>query len=977
MEKDVFKHKGQYERELEIFTLKKFVEVEFKEMCRTKVLDLDVTYAYSDEPVPFNERTKLEYKPIKKGEIWAKKNFACAWFHLTGKIDASIDRENLYLEFCNDAEGLLFDRNGHALKGFTSGSLIFGVMDYNIEKRFYPMDGLIADDGSIDLYIDGASNGLVGEFVRDVALSEAAIVRRDPQLTELYHDFDVLFNYTGTLTPDSERKFRFVFALRKVMNLIVYNDPEYYTKSKAIINELFAESGEDNTSVTAVGHAHMDLAWLWPIRETKRKIVRTFASVAYLMKKYPDFHFVVSQPQQVQWLKELDPTLYEEIRNYAREGRIEPIGGGWVENDTNVPCEESMVRQELYGQKFWKEEFGDYVDVRWLPDTFGYSACIPQVLKKSRQDYFMTIKISWSNRTLFPYHTFNWHGIDGTSVIVHMPPEGTYNSLADPKGLLFAESELKPADPKEDFLMVYGVGDGGGGPSETMVERILREKNTPYLPKVREERAADYFHCLDGRKLADYQGEMYLEKHRATYTSQNDNKYFNREFEGRMIALETLLSATGKQGDKAAIDKMWKEVLLYQFHDILPGSSISRVYKETTAAYKDIFARLEKAANALGYSYTPGETTGLVNFENRTITALKRVDNGYLYYAGADKLVMPAAYKNGKITDKTEFTTDYYTISFADDGSIAKLTLNADGRTIFEGGNKLRVFIDRGDAWDFDDDYRDQPEVFMTLENAETRDFGGVIEVKQRYAFKDSRLTQTIVIVKNDPIVRIYHDVDWKNSGYMMRAEFVPTTWNYTVRSDIQFGYLDRPTTDNTEHEAAQYEICCQKWLDITDGKDGFAVLNNVKNGYMAKQGIISLDLVRAFNYPCENTDCHPIAYSYALYPHAGATDNVKIDELAKDFNGRFLFGKTAVETPSTDNEAIDITAFKPAYDGNGFILRMNERDGKPASAKIALPEGFAFDCETDLLEEKIGEAGNGKLDFKPFEIRTFRVKKL
>ncbi len=974
--KDIFKHKGQYERELEIFTLKKFIGEEFKELCKTKILDLDVTYAYSEEPVPFSERNSLEYKPIKKGEIWARKNFACAWFHLTGKLPENVSRDNLYLEFCNDAEGLLVDNDGHALKGFTAGSLIFGVMDYNIEKRFYPLDKLVAKDGTIDLYIDGASNGLVGEFVRDVALSEAAIVRRDPHMNELYHDFDVLFNYTSTLQPDSERKFRFVFALRKVMNMVVYNDPDYYAKSKEIINELFNESGIDNTQVTAVGHAHMDLAWLWPIRETKRKILRTFASVIYLMERYPDFHFVVSQPQQVAWVKELDPKLYEKIKKYVAEGRLEPIGGGWVENDTNVPCEESMVRQELYGQKFWKEEFGDYVDVRWLPDTFGYSACIPQVLKKSRQNYFMTIKISWSNRTLFPYHTFRWEGIDDSSIIVHMPPEGTYNSLADPKGLLFAESELKPEDPKEDFLMVYGVGDGGGGPSETMVERILREEKTPYLPKVKMERAADYFHKLDERKLADYKGEMYLEKHRATYTSQNDNKYNNREFEGRMVALEMLLSALGKQGDKTEIDKMWKEVLLYQFHDILPGSSISRVYRETAVAYKNILDKLENIANGLGYSYKASEKTSLVNFENRQITALRKNEKGgYLYYAGADKLVEPSVYANGKTSKENIVATDDYTIEFAADGSIKKLVLNADGRVVFENGNKLRVFIDRGDAWDFDDDYRDQPEVFMTLTNSEATDFGDLVEVRQAYEFKNSKLVQTIVIHKHDPIIRVYHDVDWKDSGYMMRAEFMPQTWSVTVRSDIQFGYLDRPTTDNTEHEAAQYEICCQKWLDINDGKDGFAVINNVKNGYMAKQGIISLDLARAFNYPCENTDCHPIKYSYAIYPHVGVCNNIKIDELAKDFNGRFLFGNTAVEIPYVDNEAIDVTAFKPAYDGDGFILRMNERNGNAAKTNVILPEEFEIVCETDLLEEEIGNAPK-EFEFKPFEIRSFRIKK-
>ena len=597
-----FKHNYQHEREVE-YHLGHFLEHDLKWRCREKVMELEVTFAYSDEPVPFAEIANLQFKPIKAGEVWAEKNFACAWFHLTGKLSKDIDRTNLWLDFGNDGEALLVDKNGHSVKGFTGGSPVFNAMDYATEKRYCPMDTIVDEEGNIDAYIDGASNSILGEFNQPAKMTHAEIVRLNPELQDVFWDFDVLLDYTKHASFDNPKKALFIAQLRKVMNLFVYNDPDACKKAKEITSELLAMDGENNTQVTAVGHAHLDLAWLWPVRESKRKAKRTFANAIYLLKRYPNYHFVAPQPQQLEWMKELDPQLFEEMKEFAKEGRLEPVGGGWVENDTNLPNEESLVRQELYGQKFWLEEFGRYVNLRWLPDTFGYSAALPQILKLSHQEYFMTIKLSWSNRTLFPYHTFYWSGIDGSEVIVHMPPEGTYNSRAGAQALKASELSLREEDPKDHYMIIYGIGDGGGGPSETMVERCIREEKIPYMPKVHMQSAHGYFDGLKGLDLAHYDGEMYLEKHRGTYTSQSNNKNFNREFEEKMYSYEALLSCLGQQGEKDEMDKLWKEALLYQFHDIIPGSSIERVYEETDAAYKAMFAKMEEMANAYDFSY--------------------------------------------------------------------------------------------------------------------------------------------------------------------------------------------------------------------------------------------------------------------------------------------------------------------------------------------------------------------------------------
>lgn len=969
-----FEHNTLYQREWENYN-EHFLRAELSKRCYQKVMDLDVSFAYSEEPTPFEEIGRLEFKPLKIGEVWAKKNFACAWFHVTGKLPKDVDTTELYLDFSNDGEGLLVDKDGSAVKGFTCGSPTFGIMDYTVEKRYYPLSEIMDADGNIDVYIDGASNSLLGEFVKNEAtLVAAGIVRKDPAMEELFINYDMLVEFERASTFDDPKKAEFIEKLRHIRNLFVYDDPEACQKGLALTREMLAADGNEQTQVTAIGHAHLDLAWLWPIRESKRKAKRTLSNAIYLLKKYPDYTFVISQPQQLEWIKEIDPKQYAEIKRYVAEGRIETAGGGWVENDTNLPCGESLVRQELYGQKFWLEEFGRYVKLRWLPDTFGYSANMPQILRQSGQEYFMTIKLSWSNRTLFPYHSFQWLGIDGSEMIVHMPPEGSYNSKAGPLSLMKGKLCLREEDPKEDFLMVYGIGDGGGGPSEFMVERCLREGKIPYLPKVKMGTAVSYFEKLKDKKLPVYEGEMYLEKHRGTYTSQSDNKKLNREFEEKMLSLESLLAGSKRQGDKAKIDKLWKEALLYQFHDIIPGSSILRVYEETDASYAAMFNDLEAMASDMGASFIASESTSLINFSKKPIAKLEKSGDQYLYFKGDDALIAPIVYKNPTAVKSIEnVETEYYTVAFDVDGSFKSITMKENGQLAATSANKLRVFRDFGDAWDFEDDYRDQPEQYMQLTATAIRDFGGLIEVKQQYSYKNSRLEQTIVLHKQDPIIRIYHEVDWKDTGYMLRSETLPSVWSDVVHSDIQFGYLDRPTTENTEHEVAQHEMCALKWFDVSGEKQGFAVLNNTKDGYMAKRGILSLNLLRSTNYPCVDSEHKHIQYSYAFYPHMGGFDPVKTDAIAGDFNARYLYGETSVEIPTVDVDEVVVAAFKPAYDGNGYILRLYERAGKPANANLRLPDGYRMVSEVNLLEDEIGE-GTTKLSFKPFEIRSFRI---
>lgn len=964
----------KYERLLEQ-KVKKFFCGQLRDSCFEKVLNLDASYAYSDEPIPFSEVSRLTFQPIRKGEIWAKKNFACAWFRLSGSIPAEMDRRNLYLEFSDDGEALLVDSNGSALKGFTAGSVVFGILDSSIEKRYYQLEDVLTTDGCFELYLDAASNSLLGEFNQGAArLNAACVVRRNPQIQDVYWDFDTLLDYLDAIGDNNPNRNRILYGLRAAQNLIVYKDPEWYSKTKKILTGLFELPGCENIQVTAVGHAHLDLAWLWPIRETKRKARRTFANFVDLARKYPDFHFVVSQPQQLVWVREQDPDLYHELKQLEKDGIMEIIGGGWVESDTNLPGEESLARQMLYGQKFWQEEFGHYVKTCWLPDAFGYSAGFPQILKLSGQDSFMTIKISWSNRTVFPYNSFYWEGVDGTRILVHMPPEGNYNSLAGPKALLNAKNGIKQSDPKDRLMMVYGVGDGGGGPSETTLERNRRTSNVPYLPKVKMGSAQAYFDQLREEDLPIYCGEMYLEMHRGTYTSQSNSKNNSREFEEKMLSLEKFLSVSGNYGNKEAVDALWKEALLYQFHDVIPGSSIRRVYEESNAMYHQMLERLEKMAQEVGLSFQPGAR--LLNPTEETVFTIQPAGDSFLLYEGREKEIPPRIFNNPRTGfDISHIETDFYSLDIALDGSFENICLSGSGKKIAGSANRLRVFMDTGDAWDFEDDYREQPERYMSLKKTDTKDYGDLVVLEQTYQFKESELHQTVLFYRHDPCIYVTHHVNWRNTGYMLRSETIPQTWAPIVYSDIQYGYLGRPTSDETAHEAAQFEMCCQKWMDLSQKSCGLAVLNNAKNGFMAKRGILSINLLRSTDYPCTHSDQEPCSYSYAFYPHEGGFDPLDMETKARCFSSRYLYGENCELAPSFDNPQIQITAFKPAYDGEGFVLRAFECTGQETMTSLRLPRGFEVVSEVNLLEDPVGSVERD-LCFKPFQIRSFRLRK-
>lgn len=979
MEQIKFQHNPEYERK-GLRDLKNFCYSFLSKTRYHKVMDLKTFVAESPEPVPFAKKGSLIFHEIKAGDKWAKEAFDCAWFHLTGQVNGFSKNDDFQLMFDCSGEALLYDKNGHALKGFTSGSSSFSLDLGDPTKRFYPVSSLFEEDGSISLYLDAGANDLFGVLQNNGIFQNACLVIENKETTEIFYDFEVMLDYLSEINF-SDANFQKVFlGLKKVRNLYFYEDNEAYKKAKNIFKILFALPGNEDTKVIATGHAHLDLAWLWPLRETKRKALRTFANVVFLLKKYPSFTFSVSQPQQLEWVKESDPELFTSIKKYVQEGRIEPVGAFWVESDVNIVGEESLAHQALYGQKWWKDNFGFYSSIGWLPDSFGYSGALPEILRLSENDYFMTTKISWCINTIFPYHSFKWTGIDGSQVICHMPPEGTYNSGAYPRSLFTLENNLKPSDGTKEGLLVYGIGDGGGGPSIGHVERLLREDNLRFLPETISGHASQLFSDLskESSSLKTFDGEMYLEKHQGTYTSQSRQKYDNREFEEMMLSLESELALDASFDEKETIDSLWKEGLLYQFHDILPGSAIKRVYEETAVAYPRLKKTIESLAEGHGSSFVPNSTSSLQNRFSFPVRKVCKEKDQYLIFsakAGCSSYA-PTIESFSNNEDKLSYDLPLYKVTFADDGHISSLSSKASGKEYFKDGNRLRVYVDHGDAWDFADDYYDQPVRYMNLVSSSGKRYGHIHEISHVYSYGASTIKETIVLDEESPIITIKHDVDWHDHDRMVKSCFIPSEFPDVVRSDIQYGFLDRSTRNETEHEKAQFEMACQKWVDLSNKDWGLSLLNNTKNGFHAKDGNLEMTLLRSTNYPCNDGDFGSYHYEYAIYPHDFAFDPVAIDEEANVFNARFVYGHKQTSYPVSSSLHVSITCFKPSYDENGMVIHLNEISGQFAKTKLILPSGFVLGDEIDFLENTIGPRPESDITFKPFQIRCFRIKK-
>lgn len=1000
---------------------------DWKERIYTPLEELRVTAWVTSEPVPYEERMSGRWMELFPGDRWGGL-WDCAWFRFEGEVPESAKGAKVVLLIDVNGELCLVDEDGSPRQGLTN---INSEFDYSLGlpgKRVVHVSEASTGSETIEVWGDAGCNDLFGRY-RSGTLKEAVIAICRENLRGLYYDGEVLLETAERLPAGSARKERILQALYEVSLLMTELTDERISRASGIFREQLAKRGGDPVlTIHAVGHAHIDLAWLWPIRETIRKGARTFSTALRMLERYPDYVFGASQPQLYDWMKRSYPKLYEEIVQRVNEGRWEPQGAMWVEADTNVPGGESLVRQLLYGKRFFQQEFGQEMKSLWMPDVFGYTASLPQLLKKAGVDYMMTQKLSWSTYNRHPHHTFMWEGIDGSQVLMHMPPEDTYNSPAAPRSIVKAETDYLDKNVSEHCLMLFGIGDGGGGPGEEHLERLSREKNLLGLSPVVQTPSSVFFEKLEqnAERYQTWRGELYLEKHQGTLTSQARNKRYNRKLEKALRELEFAASLAGKLCEypypAEALEDIWKEVLLYQFHDILPGSSIKRVYDESLERYALLQERVDSmiadAYGAIALRLPPAQSPAikpLAVFNSlpwrreewvKEAGRWMRVSVPPMGYALAEpedtSAVMsetaaaaesPTAAQEPRVTTEGHsLENDLLLLTFSQDGSIVSVYDKEYRREIVQAGgkaNELRVFSDDGDAWDFRQDYRMTGGRTLQLEDAASFADGPTAGLVQRYRIGESRLTQRVLLTQGSRRIDFETHVDWRESGKMLRTSFPVNIRTDVVNCDIQFGYLKRPTHRNTMWDYAKDEICAHHWIDLSEPDYGVALLNDCKYGHRAEGGVLDLNLLRSPSYPDPEADRGEHTFTYSLYPHPG--DHVQAEVYKRGYELNVPLQVVAVPEGSAaeklaetfaflslDHPNVMVEAVKQAEDGEDLIVRLYETAGTRVHTALR------FGCEareawqSDLMENKLEampvEGNEIRLTFAPFEIITLRL---
>lgn len=996
------------------------------------------------------------------------------WIRTTVTIPEEMYQRHVEMEVRSGREGH-WDATNPQVLFYINGELVQGV-DVNHREVTIAQKAQAGDTYEIAMLI---YSGLEpGELIFH---SNLFVI--DDQIEKCYYDFLVPLQTARLLRNDAEDNTRRILTklgraadvidLRKAYSKSFYESLR--EAEKILRKEFYTKIDEDAPIVSAVGHTHIDIAWLWTVSQTREKALRSFSTVLRLMEQYPDYKFMSSQPILYQFVKEQAPGVYEKIRQRILEGRWEADGAMWLEADCNVTGGESLVRQIMKGQKYFREEFGVSSKSLWLPDAFGYSAALPQILKRSGISYFMTTKISWNQYNQLPNDTFFWKGMDGSEVFVFMPTAcdfdiiqkyvspysdvrntTTYTGIIDPSMTLGTFKRFKNRDLTENTMMLYGYGDGGGGPTKEMLEEAKRlQYGMPGLPRLVLEREEDFFDRTYEKlsahpQMPRWNGELYFEYHRGTLTSMAKNKWFNRKNETLYEQIETLASMLDEQGadyPQAVIERGWEILMLNQFHDILPGTCIGEVYKQTDREYEEIYqngrkalcrladtgaAKIRTKENAIVVYQTKGyDRSDVIIVEGLEHTAIKKIVEedgrelpmqrlsdgriafyaegipamGYkvFYYVTDSEKDDTVSLKSGCAADEKEiytFENRFYRVQFNASLEIISLEEKETGKEfIQEGrkGNELMAYEDRPmkwDNWDIDVYYQKKSYAADTVSDVKLLEDGAVrrtLEIQKR--FVDSVVTQRVHLYHDLPRIDFETHADWKEHHVLLRVNFPVEMNTAKAAYEVQFGNVERETTNNHSWDSAKFEACGHRWADLSEDNNGISLLNDCKYGYGIKEGNLSMTLIKAGTYPNENADIGEHEFTYSIYPHAGRWQDAKTVEQAYNLNvppvvalKRGSAEKAHPEwkesctqsflTCGADNCFVEV--IKRAEDGNGFILRMYENKNRFTKTELLFGRKISNLYECNLMEVNereiplLGQAA--EITFRPYEIKTFRL---
>ena len=1011
--------------------------------------------AVTKEPVPYAERLKLKYRPIKRGERWGGA-FDCGWFHVTGEVPKAWKGACVTLNLDFHGEALVFDAKGCPLVGLTNGCAFLP----GYRKDHFHWLAKAKGGEKVDFWVDAGANDMFGVSRRPDPVAEGAapealhgtwsasvdqlsVCRFDYDKWQLKQDLDVILSLARALPEKSSRRIQVVRATSRALDLL----PPGRGGARAVHEELRRTVwgvGVDPAAVhvTAIGHSHIDVEWLWPLRETVRKVGRTFASQILNMERYPEFKYGSSQAQLYELCKQNYPALYRKVKKAVADGRWEVQGGMWVEADCNIPSGESLVRQCLVGQRFFKEEFGVVPRNLWLPDVFGYSGQLPQILRQCGIGFFLTQKLSWNRYNKFPHNSFVWEGIDGSRVVAHFPPEDTYNADLMPEQLKNHETNNREAGIVDVAISLFGMGDGGGGPKEEHIERGRRCAALNGCPPVTFGFAQDAMDRIAEQEsdLDVWRGELYFEMHRATYTTQAAQKLANRRGEEALRAAEMLCAAAAVRGaakyPQAELLGLWKSLLLCQFHDIIPGSSIHRVYEESGALVRGVAEKARALAAKAAAAMLARKKDALTLF-NPSSTPFSGVVSLPAGWAGAKcacgsaQGALPSQKEDGKVLVQVEIPPRSFAtlLKAAPAERAVPASRRAKGLLVLENarvryeidtktlrvvraldkecgrefisranpGNVLSLYDDHPhafDAWDIDEYLYGMPVGAPEVESAEP--FAGPVCSGLRAVFTigSSRFVQTIRLAAGSKRLDFETSTDdWRESHKLLRAAFPTNVVANEARFEIQYGTVARPTHDNTKWDYAQFESCAHRYADLSEPDFGVALLNDSKYGYRAKGGELSISLLRASTEPDPVADRGAHRFTYSILPHAG--DLAHTDEVvaaAAELNqGVERFEGLALEAPSAlpveiAGEGIDLAVLKKAEDSDDLVVRLVETRGRRAEATLSSARHSSlvarhFAKATPVLANELEETGAplalpAKLSFRPFEIKTLRLSR-
>ncbi|MBS1675166.1 MAG: alpha-mannosidase [Actinobacteria bacterium] len=963
------------------------------------------------EPIPAAEGLALEYAPFAAGQQWGPA-WGTTWFRVRGTVPAEWagKRVEALVDLGFDINMTGFQCEALAYRAGADGKPI-PVKSLNPRNQWLPITERAEGEEAVELFLEGAANPVLLDYHPFLPTQEGDILTSSPdplyrvrhmdlavfetEVFELSLDLEVLLELQAELDETSPRRMRILQALDDALDVldlqrIVATAPVARAR---LADVLAAPADASAHRIAAIGHAHIDSAWLWPLRETVRKVARTTSSMTTLLEEQPKFRYGMSSAQQYAWMKEHRPEVYARIKTAVAEGRFLPLGGMWVESDTVMPTGESLVRQFSHGQRFFEREFGIRSKGVWLPDSFGYSPALPQLMRRAGFEWFFTQKISWNQRNVFPHHSFDWEGIDGSRIFTHFPPMDTYNSQLSGMEVAKASRQFKENRVATRSIAPVGWGDGGGGTTREMTGKASRLTDLEGSAKVEWIHPDEFFDAAKA-ELPDpavWVGELYLDLHRGTLTSQHATKALHRWAEQALIEAELWTSTAAVRLGAAyphdELDRLWQTVLLHEFHDILPGTSIAWVHREAFSVLSGVLdearALSEAARAALAGS---GDLELVFTPSSVDVGSAARALGASVSFAPAAGSVSLAETASG-----FRLENDLVTVVISPEGLIVSAVDKASGRETIPAGTPANLFQlhqdfpNMWDAWDIDKYYRNRVEDLTAVSSISASVEDGVATIVIERPFSESSLRQTITLRPGSRTVLLRNEIDWHETEKLLKLAFPLDVFARETSAETQFGFQRRVTHVNTSWEAAKFETSMHRFVLVQeDGGFGAALVNDSIYGFDTSRDVdgddvtttVRLSLLRAPRFPDPDTDHgrHEIQVGLVI----GADAAIATAEgIALNAPATVVRGANEVEPlVAVTGEGIVVSSVKLADDRSGdVIVRVYEALGRRATGSLSVGFEHRGIREVSLIEDELEDPRTGEsLSLRPFEVRTLRI---